>query len=235
MEEILVDEEKQVRQRVAGAKMVRIAELNEKYEANDYHGAQGEGKNYQVFIGEVPILVSAPHAVCQLREGAVKDRDGMTGGIVEYLCEELGVFGIVRCWEAGDDPNYAEDEWSAAYREEIVRLVREYGIKWVFDIHGCLDKHGFDMDIGVNGGKNVGCDMAMVESLAENWRQQDLDVRIDGKFVAKWPQAVSNYVHRETGVNCLQLELSGSTRTKEEQFEKFFRGFVRTIEEVTEV
>lgn len=112
MEKILEDEEKQVRRWAQDTSLVRVSVLNEKYEANDYHGIKGEATNYRVILGKVPILVSAPHAVRQLREGMLKERDGMTGGIVEYLCEELGVFGIVRIWEAGDDPNYAEDERS---------------------------------------------------------------------------------------------------------------------------
>lgn len=139
-----MDEEKRVRQRAASARMARVMELNEKYEANDYYGLKGEGANYQVILGDVPVLVSAPHAVRQWREGVIKDRDGMTGGIAEYLCEELKLFGVVRQWEAGDDPNYAEDELSVVYRNQVVRLVEECGIKWVFDIHGCLNKHGFD-------------------------------------------------------------------------------------------
>lgn len=227
-----MDEEKQVRRRAADARLARVSELNAKYEAYDYYDAKGEGRNYQVILGKVPILVSAPHAVRQIREGVVKERDGMTGGIVEYLCEELGLFGITRLWEAGDDPNYAQDERSVAYRNEIVRLVKEYGIKWVLDVHGCLNKHGFDLDIGVNGGANVACGMDVVEKWAENWRQQGMDVRVDGRFVAEWPYVVSNEVHRKTGVDCLQLELSGNARTTPEGLEKFFRGLVWNLSEV---
>lgn len=235
LDEFVVDEEKRVRREAADARIMRIAELNEKYEANDYHGEKGEGANYQVILGEVPVLVSAPHAVCQIRNGVVKERDGMTGGIVEYLCEELGVFGVTRLWEDGDDPNYAEDERSVAYREEIAKLVKEHNIKWVFDIHGCLDKHGFDMDMGINDGQNVACGKEEIERLAENWRQRGVDARIDEKFMARRPYTVSNFVHRETGVNCVQLELNGRVRMSGEGFEKFFQGFRQCVESVTGV
>lgn len=95
----------------------------------------------------------------------------------------------------------------------------------MFDIHGCLDEYGFDMDIGVNGGENVACGWDVVERLAEKWQRQGLDVRVDEKFVARWPRAISNYAHQKTGVNCLQLELSGRTRTTAEGLEKFLDGF----------
>jgi len=232
MSEVWADAEKQIRQRVRSAGMARVAKLNEKYEANNYHGVKGKGRNYQVIRGKVPVLLSAPHAVKQVREGVIKNRDGMTGGIVEYLCEELGIFGVTRLWEAGDDPNYARDERSEAYREEIVRLVRENDIKWVFDIHGCLDKYGFAIDVGINGGQNVACGAAEIRRLVgECWG--DLDVRVDERFVAGRLESVANVVHRETGANCLQLELSEKVRTTDKGFERFERGLRKWVETVS--
>jgi len=235
MDELVADAEKRVRREAVDARIARIAGLNEKYEVNDYYGERGEGASYRVILGSVPVVVSAPHAVRQIRKGAMKERDGLTGGIVEYLCEELGVFGVTRLWEDGDDPNYARDERSAAYREEVARLVREYNIGWVFDVHGCLDKHGFDIDIGINGGQNVACGREVIERLAENWRQRGLEVRVDGKFAARWPCTVSNFVHRKTGVNCVQLELNSKIRLSGEGLENFFGGFRQCVEDVTGV
>lgn len=68
----------------------RILVLDQRYEVNDCFGQEGEGWNFEVYEGNVPVLVSAPHAVKQLREGRIKRQDGLTGGLVEYLIKNMG-------------------------------------------------------------------------------------------------------------------------------------------------
>ena len=53
--------------------------------------------------------------------------------------------------------------------------------------------------------------------------------------MARRPYTVSNFVHRETGVNCVQLELNSKMRMSGEGFEKFFQGFRQCVEGVTGV
>lgn len=91
------------------------------------------------------------------------------------------------------------------------------------------------MDMGINDGRNVACSKEEIERLAENWRRRGVDARIDEKFMARRPDTVSNSVHRETGVNCVQLELNGKMRMSGEGFEKFFQGFQQCVESVTGV
>lgn len=208
----------------------RILVLDQRYEVNDCFGQEGEGCNFEVYEGNVPVLVSAPHAVKQLREGRIKRQDGLTGGIVEYLIEEYGLYGITRLWSVEDDPNFADDERSVAYRDKVAEIVDEVGIKWTFDIHACRDAYGFDMDVGINGGGNLACDREEVERMVDFWREEGLDVRIDAKFKAAWSNTVSNYVHRKTGVNCVQLELAEGVRRGDEKMEKFLRGFEKVLE-----
>lgn len=218
--------------RVQSEKMQRILFLDRRYELNECYGRLGEGRNFETHEGSVPVLVSAPHAVKQLRNGRMKLQDGMTGGIVEYLAERFKLYRITRIWSANDDPNFADDERSAAYREEVARIIETAGIEWVFDIHGCRDEHGFDMDIGINNGGNLACGREEIEELVDFWRDEGLDVRIDERFRAARLNVVSNYAHRRTGVNCLQVELAGSVRKGNEKMERFLRGFERTLKKL---
>ncbi len=149
----------------------------------------------------------------------------MTGGIAEYLCARFGAWGVMRTWNANDDPNYSGDEWSEVYRRAVADLVQEQGIEWVFDIHGCRDIYGFEMDVGVNGGENLACTLDEVRELVRYWRELGLDARIDERFLAQGERTVSNATHCATGVNCLQVEVSGRVRTTDEGLGKFCSGF----------
>lgn len=149
--------EEDARREARSRELRRIMELNRRYEANDCHGERKEGENFEIFRGNLPVIVSAPHAVKQWRNGREKNRDALTGGIVEYLVGKFGVYGITRIWEEKDDPNYGEDVWSREYRQRVGEMVNEVGAKIMFDIHGCRNRHGFDIDIGINGGKNLAC------------------------------------------------------------------------------
>lgn len=206
-----------------------VLELDRKYQANDYNGTKTEGENYQVIAGRVPILFSAPHTVNQIREGGIKERDGVTGGITEYLCQHFGTFGVIRTWNNHDDPNYAQDVASERYRQQVVELVKENDIQWVFDVHGILGKYGIDINLGVNEGRNVACDMGTIEQMVGLW-PQDLVVKIDDPFRAVSPWTVSNYVHRATGVNCVQMELSTKVRVTEAGLEGFLAGMENVVE-----
>lgn len=197
------------------AELVALRAREAKYRANSYCGVRGEGENYQVIQGAVPVLLSAPHSVKQWRDGRLKVADGNTGSLVEYLCERYGTFGLVRQWLAADDPNYGEGAVSAAYREAASQIVYEWGIRLVLDLHGCKDEHGFEVIVGTNEGRNLkmgdGIAARVPEILARHFER----VAVDYKFKAAGKNTVSNWVHRRTGVSCLQLEWATAVRTTE--------------------
>ena len=95
-----------------------IKEDNKKYEKNDYNGKMTSTKDYKVIQGKIPILLSAPHGVKQVRNKKIKWEDAMTGGIVEYLCDTINAFGIIRTCNLNDDPNYNNDSLSLQYKNE---------------------------------------------------------------------------------------------------------------------
>lgn len=226
------DEEKRIRREADGEVLKRVSELNQKYEANDYNGEVAGKQNYQVLPGRIPVVLSAPHTVKQWREGKMKERDGMTGGLAEYLCERFGFWGVIRTWNAQDDPNHNNDERSIAYREAVVEVVRAQSTQWVLDLHGCLNKYGFDMSVGINGGENVNCEREEIERLLRYWREVGLDVRVDEQFLAAKPEVVSNYAYRATGANCLQLEVSARIRTTAEGLSQFCEGMAQLLLEL---
>lgn len=229
---MILDEEKRIRRMAEGEILQRVSDLNQKYEVNDFNGDVVGEQNYQIVPGRIPVVISAPHTVRQWREGKMKERDGMTGGLAEYLCERFGVWGVIRTWNAQDDPNHNNDERSKAYRATVAEVVRAQNAQWMFDLHGCLNKHGFDMSVRINGGGNLNCEREELDEILKDWRDVGLDVRVDEQFFAAKSEAVSNYIHRVTGINCLQLEISTRIRTTEDGLERFCDGFGRILAKI---
>lgn len=209
----------------------RVLELDRKYCANHHNGLPTSNRNYQVLPGQLPILISAPHTVNHVRDGNIKRQDGITGGIAEYLCQKFHTYGVIRTWNHGDDPNYSQDSVSMAYRDQIVRLVQEYDIKWVFDLHGIKWRWKTDINLGINDGRNICCANSMIRHFAELW-PDDLIVKIDEPYKAASPWTVSSYVHRQTSSNCVQIELGPKARTTKLGFGEFYMGFERLIKEI---
>ena len=63
--------------------------LNEKlFSTKGYDGIAGD--NYKIISGNIPVMLSAPHAVNHFRNGQKKWADLFTGGIAVYLQQITG-------------------------------------------------------------------------------------------------------------------------------------------------
>lgn len=209
----------------------RVLELDRRYCINHHNGLQTSSHNYQVLLGQIPVLISAPHTVNHVRDGIIKRQDGITGGIAEYLCQKFRTYGVIRTWNHGDDPNYGQDVVSMAYRNQIVQLVQEHNIKWVFDLHGIMWHWKIDVNLGINDGYNLSCDDRIVRQFLRFWPEEFV-VKVDEPYKAASPWTVSSYVHRKTGISCIQIELGPKARTEKLGFGEFYMGFERLISEI---
>ena len=83
-----------------------IAEVElERFSVNDYRGL-ADAPPFRVTDGKLPVMVSAPHAVTQLREGKVKPSDDFTGAIALAVAQLAGCGAIVTSRYDGCDPNW---------------------------------------------------------------------------------------------------------------------------------
>ncbi len=183
--------------------------LNKKYEENDFNGIYQGINNLKIIKGNVPILLSAPHSVKHVRNGYFKRSDGLTGGITEYLAFHNQVFGITRVHNMLDDPNYYNIGESFLYKNVIMDLIKEDGIKCLLDIHGCSDNHDFSIDIGTNNGKNT--NKNIVNIILDKLKVFD-KVMVDEMFKASNDGNISKYIHERTGISCIQIEISKNIR-----------------------
>lgn len=208
-----------------------IINLEKKYVINQYNGIDSGTGNIKIMNGTIPIILSAPHAVKQTRNGTIKKEDVLTGAIVEYLCKKTGVNGIIRSCNYNDDPNYYNEGQSLKYKDAILECIKRKNIAILIDIHGCSNKHEFDIELGTNNGKNINQNTELLEILNNEFSKIS-KVSIDEKFRASKSTTVSNYINTRSGIPCIQMEISSALRKEKNSLIKLLSAFEYIIESI---
>lgn len=124
-----------------------ILGLEADFANNEYFGTNvWTEEKYRVLSGSVPVLLSAPHAVNQIRGEDVRDAEKYTGAFVRYLCNATSSFGIFQLFTHAD-PNNDEDH---NYKNAVINLINAYNIKLLIDVHSSTFKDDTDIDIVTN-------------------------------------------------------------------------------------
>lgn len=186
----------------------------ENFSCNSYHGLP-EAPAFTITPGELPVIVSAPHAVSHLRDGHVKPSDDFTGAIALALARESGCHAIVARRFDDCDPNWDPLERSA-YKQALVAHVRECDIRACIDVHGMVSAWPALVAIGTADGATVVArpelrDLVagiMRDRLGAYIKRYDKQIVVDGELAARNPNTVSQTVARECGIPCVQIELS---------------------------
>lgn len=213
-------------------KIKEILNVNQRYKANNWNGIRENENNFNIIYGKSPILLSAPHAVRQNRNGKIKSADTFTGPIVESLCKRTEASGIIRTFNLNDDPNSENSGYGLKYKNAILELITRNDIKCVIDIHGCRKDYDFDIDIGINNGKNIN-GTANSLSIIKNCVSRCGRVGVDRCFQASENTTICNYIHRKSGIDCFQIEISSAIRKDFERLLILLESFEQVIRELT--
>lgn len=143
------------------------------------------------------VVLSAPHAVGCQRDGAKKQREDRTGGLVEAAAKVAGAGFMAATGRQASDPNWDADH---PYREALLGLGQI-----VLDVHGMRDAHATDVCIG-RGLTPSDSETRLALDLAALAKRYGFYARLDHPFPAG-PRTLTNWL-RERGTPCLQLELA---------------------------
>ncbi|MCR5845078.1 MAG: hypothetical protein K6G78_00700 [bacterium] len=194
----------------------RLIELErDHFSHNWFRGRDGDPCIMEI-PGEVPIMVSAPHAVTHVRDGATYPSEDCTGPLALVLQELTGCHAMVQARFDGRDPNWDALE-DSPYKQRLLAVVRERGIKLVLDIHGMVGLGKPAVEIGTNDGATC-LAMPEVERLVYEQLSEDLaefserygaPVVLNGMRAARRANTVAQTVVREcSDVAAVQIELS---------------------------
>ncbi len=124
-----------------------ILGLEADFANNEYYGTNvWTEEKYRVLSGNVPVLISSPHAVNQIRGDDVRDAEKFTGALTRYLSNATSSFGIFQIFTHAD-PNTDEEN---AYKNAVINIVNAYKIKLLIDIHSSTFSDDTDIDIVTN-------------------------------------------------------------------------------------
>lgn len=86
----------------------QIKSTEQKFKANNYKGNSDCSFMVEKY-GNLPILLSALHAVKQIRNGEIKAHEFYTGAIIDCLAKQIGCYCITKQYlienASNDDPN----------------------------------------------------------------------------------------------------------------------------------
>ena len=192
----------------------QIKNAEQKFKENNYKGNLIHPCTVEKY-GDIPILLSAPHAVKQIRNGEIKAHEFYTGAIVECLAKQIGCACITKQYlienTTNDDPS--TDNAYCSYKTAVSRFLRDNHIKLFVEIHGLSSKRDSIVDICIDGGKNVN-DMTYVPALQkciENKFGADKS-SIDKYFKAFSENIMSKWVHSTFNISAIELEINGAYR-----------------------
>ncbi len=83
--------------------------------------------------GDIPVLITAPHATTHMRDNRLKRYEIYTAAICTILHATTGAHALYSNYYSEKDPNYYDD---SPFKHETEQIVRQNGIKLILDIHG---------------------------------------------------------------------------------------------------
>ena len=191
-----------------------LKDLIDKYNSEIFDNEEirkiNKEKPFKIVKGNLPIIFSAPHCVKQLREGKIKCAEGETGAIVQILAKETNCYAIYKTYNDNDDANYDID---SKYKEYLLKIVKENDIKLLLDIHGAKNEHDFNIEICTDDGKNIENNWYLINYLKNSFNTNGIDKITENTiFKANSIRTISKYIHKETNIPCIQLEITGRYR-----------------------
>lgn len=184
----------------------------------------------KVLMGEIPVILSAPHSVAQFREGKTKYQEKGTEEIVENLNKEIKTYGIYKIKEGKNDPNWDE---KCEYKDLVEKLVKENNIKLLIDFHGMAEFRTQNICIGTGKGKNIHDRDDLVIRLKEMFEENHIDnVTIDDPFSAEFENTISARIAKNCNIPTIQVEINWRYRKeidKLREVEDVIKKFVKAI------
>ena len=175
------------------------------HEINELENLKYEN-DYMILKGNVPILFSAPHTMYQSKEdGPIKLKEPYTKAIALYLNKYCNTYAIVKNNDTGIDSNRDNyDEYNVGMR----RLIKDYNIKLVIDLHGASKDREFDIEFGTLN--NLSADFSTIKELEEAFTENGINnINHNDPFKGG---AITQGIYSLDDVDVIQVEINGKYR-----------------------
>ncbi len=177
--------------------------------------------------GELPILISAPHATAHLRQQRLKGEEEFTGALAQFLAEQTGIHALYSHYRSPGDPNW---DCSSPYKQRLQEIVQSNEIRFVLDLHGMSNRYKIGLALGTMNGRSCPNHEALIlqtvekqfHPISQTAAKKFSELRWD-HFVlnhSRFTGGLTNYTitrfaSQQLGVPALQIELCSSARIVE--------------------
>ena len=167
---------------------------------------RGAFEGFELFDGDNPVMISAPHAVAVERKGEMKPIEPFTGTLAYLMADSLGCPTIVKTADCGEDPN---DDEESRYRDTLCAFVQLHGVAALLDLHQMNPTREHDVMIGTGEGRNIFGREDLLACIVDAFEAHGFDaVGVDEYFRALGACTVSASTARRSGIPCFQLEIN---------------------------
>ncbi|MGH7889473.1 MAG: hypothetical protein ACRENF_02860 [Thermodesulfobacteriota bacterium] len=189
-----------------------------------------------VFLrGDIPVLVTAPHATTHVRIKMTKSYELYTGALSVTLHSLTGAHALYTHRMSNIDPNYYDD---CPFKERLKSIINEQNIRFVIDIHGTGSGRPYDIFPGVGLEKEflMGREFYL-SKLHETAQRKKILIGSLDIFPAAKQMTVAKFAATKLGVPAMQIEINRSLRQPQDnptQFEKlveFLSSYILSINE----
>ena len=189
---------------------VMIKKFDKKFQANNFNGEiDKKDKSYQYLQGKVPVLISAPHSVKQIRNGKEKLWDGFTGALSQVLYATTNCHTIYKKYNDGTDANY--DLKDNGYKDKVLKIIKEHKIKIFIDLHAAAPHRKFDIDIATDYQNTLNGNLQAQIKLIEILKKHNIkNVKTNHVFTATNPNTVTKNTSIKTNIPCMELEINSN-------------------------
>ena len=109
------------------------------------------------------------------------------------------------------DPNF---DRPSHYKKELEQFINKHEVGLLIDLHGAALKWSFSVDLGTANGQTITSDK--LKRMVSIFEEHGItDVVVDEVFTAKNTATVTNYIHTQCDIDCVQIEINRSYRDLE--------------------
>jgi gamma-glutamylcyclotransferase (GGCT)/AIG2-like uncharacterized protein YtfP len=204
---------------------IKFALAFEKSSEKSYRDFRREDTSGSIHVrGVVPILLTAPHACAHVRMNKVKSQEEFTGSLTVIIHSIIGSHALYTHRASEIDPNFYDE---SPFKKQIVRIVNEFGIRFVLDIHGTSTAKTGDVFPGVGIDKELLLgNESLLDRLAECSERFGIRLGSSKIFPASRQMTVTKFAAKKLGIPGMQLEISEQLRTPDKlpkRFDKLVR------------
>jgi len=206
-------------------------EDRQKYLYRESLTSDSEGSIY--IAGDIPLLVTAPHASVHRRMGKLKRQEFYTGALSVMLHSLTGCHVLYTNRLMEVDPNYYDD---STFKVRLSEIAKKNDIGFLIDLHGTGTEKEYDIYPGVGINKEFLLEHSnFLDELERAAALNEISIGRLDVFPAAKQMTVTKYTARELGIPAIQLEINLRLREPEKRPDdfiklvKFLRGFIENL------